>query len=91
VEYQFRDLKALIDNFAAPHATSNGIQHERAKAELIAKLSSEICTSLGALNSAMKSSAKSNDQLGKKVFWLNIILTFATSIGAFATVVIACK
>lgn len=87
--FQFRNLKQLIDDFAAPYATSNGSQHERAKAELAAKLSTDICTAFNRLESSMVESAESNSLLGKRVFWLNVILTFATCVGAIATVFMA--
>jgi hypothetical protein len=88
---ELRDIYTLINDFASPMATSNGTPHERAKAELAAKLTSEVCAALESLDSSMRSSAKSNDTLGRKVFWLNIVLTFATSVGAIATVVMAVK
>ncbi|TKB07029.1 hypothetical protein [Desulforhopalus sp. IMCC35007] len=91
MKQQFRDLKTLIDDFAAPHATQNGTQHERAKAELAAKLSSEICESLENLKLSMKESAESNDKLSKRVFGLNIVLAIATSVGAIATLMMAFK
>ncbi len=86
---EFRDLDTLINDFAAPMATPNGIQHERAKAELAAKLTCEVCAALESLDLSIKSSTESNDKLGKKVFWLNIVLALATSVGAIATVVMA--
>ena len=76
--HEFSDLETLIDDFAAPMATSNGNQHERAKAELAAKLTNSICETLNALDTSINNSAKSSDNLAKKVFWLNVILTIAT-------------
>lgn len=91
MEYKFRDLKTLIDDFAAPHATQNGVQHERAKAELGAKLSIDICSALEQLNSSVIASTESSDKLSKKIFWLNIVLALATSVGAIATAAMAFK
>lgn len=91
MEYEFRDLKTIINDIAAPHASANGVGHERGKAELIAKISNDMCFSLEKLNSSVEASVVSSNKLSKKIFWLNIVLAIATTVGAIATVVIAYK
>ena len=88
---EFRDLKTLLDEISSPMASANGSGYERGKAELTAKLSNDICTILGKLHSSVIAGTESSDKLGKKIFWLNIVLAFATTVGAIATVVIAFK
>lgn len=87
--FEFRDFKTLFQNISSPHATANGIQYERANAELKAKLATEICKNISALNLSIEKSTISNNLLNKKILWLNIILTIATCVGATATAIIA--
>ena len=44
---------------------------------------------LKSLTVAVQNSQQSSDKLGKKLFWLNIVLAFATIVGAVATSLIA--
>ena len=44
---------------------------------------------LKSLTVAVQNSQKTSDKLGKKLFWLNIALAFATIVGAVATSLIA--
>ena len=90
-DFKFRNLKELISAIAEPYATANGIRHERGKAELDAKIANEICKTIDSLKIAIIESSKTNDKLGKKIYWLNIILAIATFIGAIATAFIAYK
>lgn len=88
-DFQFRDYGTLFKSISSPYATANGIQYERANAELKAKLATEICKNISALNSSIEASTLSNNILNKKILWLNIILTIATCVGATATAIIA--
>jgi hypothetical protein len=88
---KFRSTDELINEIASPMASPNGVGYERAKAELTAKLAQDIKTSLDTLNLSIVDSSRSSENLGKKIFWLNIILALATSVGAIATAFIAYK
>ena len=90
-EFNFRTIKELLVQIAMPHATASGNKYEEAKAELMAKCSNEISVAVNILNKSIQKSTESQDQLSKRIFWLNVILTIATTIGAIATVFIACQ
>lgn len=89
MESKFRNTETLINDIASPMATSNGVGYERAKAELAAKLANDVSEIFEKLNTSILASSESSDKLGKKIFWLNIVLALATSVGAIATVAIA--
>ncbi len=57
----------------------------RNSAELSSSTVKEVSRQLENLSKNVESSQKSSDQLGKKLFWLNCILTLATVIAGFST------
>lgn len=57
-------------------------QTEHAKANIQVWCASQI-------TKALEASSAANDKLGRRVFWLNVVLTIATVVGAIATVVMA--
>jgi hypothetical protein len=47
----------------------------------------ELNGKLDTLRISMESTAKSNEGLSKRILWLNIVLTLATFLGVFVTIV----
>lgn len=60
--------------------------HEQQKAALTVRCAEDVEAALNGLRAQLKDNAESSDRLGSKVFWLNVILTMATVVGAAATV-----
>lgn len=89
MNYLFREIETLINEISSPNVSPNGTGYERARAELMAKLATNVCTEIDDLKKAIKESANSSDRLGRKVVALNWVLAAATAVGAIATVVIA--
>jgi hypothetical protein len=71
-------LDALV-NTAEPGSRA----HEQQKMGIIVRSVEDLEKSLGLLKDSMNENAKSSTALAKKVFWLNLVLTFATVIGTF--------
>lgn len=65
--------------------------HEQMKAAITVRCTEDIETSLKSLENQIKENGKSSDRLGRKIFWLNVVLAMATLVGAIATIVIATK
>jgi hypothetical protein len=65
--------------------------HEQQKAAITVRCTEDIEASLASLKAQLGENADSSDRLGRKVFWLNVVLAAATIVGAFATIVIAVK
>lgn len=62
------------------------VAHEQQKAAIIVRCTEDIEVSLHSLSKELKESSESNEKLSVRVFWLNLILTLATVVGAVATV-----
>jgi hypothetical protein len=58
---------------------------------LLAKIGTEINISFTELKKVIQTSNDNSETLSKKIFWLNCILTFATIVGAIATIKLAIK
>ena len=61
-------------------------RQEQLKMTLIGEYTKVISASLERLRTSFEENAKSNDRLGVKVFWLNVVLTAATVVGALVVV-----
>ena len=62
------------------------VMHLQASSALQSKIVDEASELLGGLEDAITTAAAASDRLGRKVFWLNVILVVATAVGAFAAV-----
>ena len=72
-------------------AQVGSLVHEQQKAAITVRCTEDIETSLKSLEDQIKDNARSSDRLGRKIFWLNVVLAMATLVGAIATIVIAIK
>jgi hypothetical protein len=61
-------------------------RHEQLKMTLIGENTKIVAGSLERLRESFQENAKSNDRLGAKVYWLNVILTVATVVGSVVAV-----
>ncbi|MBI4618676.1 MAG: hypothetical protein HY739_00690 [Desulfobacterales bacterium] len=59
---------------------------EQQKLGILVRCTEDIEAALKSLERSMSETANSSHELSKKVFWLNIILTIATAIGAIIAV-----
>ena len=58
--------------------------HEQLKMAIVARCTDELGARMAELGMAIKDSSASADRLGRKLFWLNVILVIATAVGAAA-------
>ena len=65
--------------------------HEQQKAAITVLCTEDIESSLKSLENQLKLNSESSDKVGNKIFWLNVVLAFATIVGAVATAFIAIK
>ncbi|QQQ64702.1 hypothetical protein JJQ94_03570 [Pseudoalteromonas sp. GCY] len=72
-------------------AQPNSAVHEQQKAAITVRCTEDIESSIKSLESQLAKNATSSDKVGNRLFWLNVVLTIATLVGALATVVIAVK
>ena len=75
----------------ADTAEVGSVVHEQQKAGIVVRCTEDIETSIDGLKEQLAENAKSSDKLSGRVFFLNIILTAATVVGAIATALIAVK
>jgi len=76
----------LLSTFKSTSKGSLGTQIYDHHAEEKCKIMSE-CTCV--LVDSLDEASKSQDKLGNKIFWLNVILTAATVVGTIATIIMA--
>lgn len=62
---------------------------QRSQAILMLEASEKLVASVDKLESTMKGASASSDRLGRRVFWLNVVIAAATLVGAIATAVVA--
>lgn len=72
-------------------ALPGSIIHEQQKAAITVRCTEDIETAFSALTSQLAKNSDSNDRLSEKVFWLNVVITIATVVGALAAVAQALK
>jgi hypothetical protein len=63
----------------------DGATFKRSKELLLQHNATELVIELRNLNSKLDKASASSDALGKKLFWLNLALVAATTVGAVAT------
>jgi len=87
----------LIEEFAGKN-THNTLAGEQYSAAIIVKSASDIESSAEKIKQAVdqfkevaRDNSRSSDKLSKLLFWLNVVLTAATVVGAIATVLLALK
>jgi hypothetical protein len=87
----------VLDLFIAQKG-HNTLRSEQYNAAIIVKSASDIQTAARDIKDAViefknvaENIGKSSDKLTEKLFWLNVVITFATLIGAIATAVMAFK
>lgn len=69
--------------------SQQGLAHMQVEALLQVRLATRVSTSIDNLRESIDTNAKSSDELSKKVHRLNIVLTWATVVGACAMVAAA--
>jgi len=62
-------------------AHAHSVVQEQQKMGIIVRCTEDMEASIKSLEASMNNNAKSSDNLARKVYWLNIILTVATVIG----------
>ncbi len=67
-------------------AVPGSVIHEQQKMAIIVRCTEDLEKALSSLETSMNNNAKSSDNLAKKVFFLDIILTLATVIGTVLAV-----
>jgi hypothetical protein len=72
-------------------AQPGSIIHEQQKTAITVRCTEDIETAFSALTAQLAKNSDSNDRLAEKVFWLNVVITLATVVGAAAAVTQALK
>ncbi|EHY0959438.1 TPA: hypothetical protein RQL27_004445 [Vibrio vulnificus] len=72
-------------------AQPGSVVHEQQKAGIIVRSTQDIEKVLQELGEKLERSASSSDKMSERIYWLNVVLAFATVVAAIATVVIAFK
>lgn len=85
-----RDKNTILDEMTKVAQPGTQV-HEQQKAAIIVRCTEDIESSLRSLQAQLNENSESSDRLGKKIFWLNVVLTIATGLGALATGIIAFK
>ena len=80
----------LIKDFAEIKE-HNTLQCEQYSAAITTKSAEDIEKSIYKFNNTVDVLSKKSDEITKKVFWLNVVLAFATLVGAVATSMMAYK
>lgn len=75
----------LVEDFSKFQREHNTLECEQYNVAIMAKSAQDIEKSINQFNNTVDVLGKKSDELSKKVFWLNIILTIATVVGAVAT------
>jgi len=65
--------------------------HEQQKAAITVRCTEDLVSAFENLEDQLKANSESSDSVGRKIFWLNVILASATVVAAIATVIIAVK
>jgi hypothetical protein len=65
--------------------------HEQQKAAITVRCTEDLESAFENLEEQLKANSESSDSVGRKIFWLNVILASATVVAAIATVIIAVK
>ena len=79
-----RTAREALASFPAP--ISGPTETEKVKAEIILGCSELLASSIDALRLSLETSAKANDMLSKRVYYLNVVLTVATVLGTVVAV-----
>lgn len=80
---KWKETMELIEGGSEPGSPT--FQREKLKIQVIAAMDLELA--LHDLRKSMDDNARSSDGLARKVFWLNVILTAATSLAALVAIV----
>ena len=70
----------------ATTAEPGSMIHEQQKAAITVRCAEDIESALSDLTAQLARNSESNDSLSVKVFWLNVVITIATVVGALAAV-----
>ncbi len=79
--------RELLENMNREGAQPGGVTYAKRQMELIVACVEDVENAVLKLDGSIKRSSDLSDQLGRKLFWLNVILTAATVLGAVATFV----
>lgn len=87
----------LLEEFSQ-HTSHNTLEGEQYTAAIIVKSAADIGTSADEIKqsvdqfrASVEKIGDSSDRLSRRLYWLNLILTFATVVGAIATVALIFK
>ncbi len=61
--------------------------HAQLEAKLLAQCTGDLEAALNALRASQEAAANASSAVAAKIFWLNIVLTAATALGALAALV----
>ena len=81
-----RDKWDLLEEMVNAGAQPGTVAYGKLEGRLHVTCVEDVEKAVLKLESAITRSADLSDSLGRKVFWLNVVLTIATAVGAFATV-----
>ncbi|WP_010605911.1 hypothetical protein [Pseudoalteromonas maricaloris] len=85
-----KDKNKILEDLVG-YAQPNSAVHEQQKAAITVRCTEDIESSIKSLEIQLAKNAASSDKVGNRIFWLNVVLTVATLVGAIATAVIAFK
>jgi len=77
-----KDKNEILDELGDA-GVPGSINHEQQKMGIIVRSVEDIEGALKSLEDSMNKNAASSESLARKVFWLNVVLTAATVVGAF--------
>jgi len=77
-----KDKNEILDELGDA-GVPGSINHEQQKMGIIVRSVEDIESALKSLEESMNKNAASSESLARKVFWLNVVLTAATVVGAF--------
>jgi hypothetical protein len=75
------EILAMVGNAAQPGSRL----HEQLLAAVTVRCTEDLERALKSLEDSQTRSSASTEQLARRVFWLNVIITIATVVGALAT------
>jgi hypothetical protein len=58
--------------------------HEQQKVAILVRIGEDLEAGMDRLRQSIDQAASSSESLGRRVFWLNLVLIVATTVGAFA-------
>ena len=80
-----KDKRQLVNELLGTAQPGSPV-HEQQKMAIIVAAVEDLERALASLETSMNRNAESADRLAQKVFWLNVILTAATVVGAVGAV-----